>query len=170
MADESTNNWRAHFHTIEVDDPNPLAGDLFKRRFGHDIPDYPRHFVLMYDDLAGSDRRAVAYVHQMPHNEVYLGGGMCVDESAYRAFPKWLFAEVRREGGLATIVTRDSIALLGDSPAAFGHVGEPRAREADLRTGYVDTGRPHLMVFWRKELPAAEKARLIEMVDAFGAF
>lgn len=164
-------SWRDHLRTDEVADPRPLAGDLFRRRFGHEIPDYPRSFVLRYLENPGdADGRIVAYVHQMPFNEVYLGGGMVVDERVYRSFPKWLFAEVRREGGLATIVTRDSISQLGDSPAAFGHVGEPRARQADLRTGYVDTGRPHLMVFWRKPLPEAEKERLIALVEAHGPF
>jgi len=77
---------------------------------------------------------------------------------------------VRDEGGLATIVTRESFTMLGDSPAAFGHVGEPRARQADLRTGFVDTDVEHLMVFWRRELPADEKQRLIAKVAALGAF
>jgi hypothetical protein len=164
-------SWRELLVTEELSDPRPLAGELFRRRFGHEMPQYPRHFGLFYvprgDD---GERRLVAYIHQMPFGEVHLGGGMCVDERAYRSFPKALFAEVRREGGLATIVTRDSIAMLGDSLAAFGHVGEPRARQADLRSGLVDTGRPHLMVFWRRPLSDADKERLIAMVDSRGPF
>lgn len=135
------------------------------------MPEYPRHFVLVHlpnPDEAASE--VVAYIHQMPYQEVHLGGGMCVDERVYRRLPKWLFQEVRREGGLATIVTRDSIAMLGDSLAAFGHVGEPRARQADLRSGLVDTGRPHLMVFWRKPLAESEKDRLITIAEKYGPF
>jgi hypothetical protein len=163
--------WRAWLRTEEVADARADAGELFRRSFGHEIPDYPRHFVLLYEPQDRPPaRRVVAYVHQMPYREVYLGGGMCVDERAYRAFPRWLFARVREEGGLATIVTRDSLAMLGDAPAAFGHVGEPRARQADLRTGYVDTGRPHLMVFWRRPLSDAEKARLIGVAESHGPF
>jgi hypothetical protein len=112
----------------------------------------------------------VAYVHQTPHEEFFLTGGMCVDASAYRRMPKWLFEQARDEGGLATIVTRDSMEMLGDSPAAFGHVGEPRARAADLRTGFVDTDHEHLMVLWRRELPEAERRRLIERAAAIGPF
>ena len=167
---EGGGDWRDHLRVREVDDARGAAGDLFRRAFGVDVPDYPRHFVLDYRDSAGGEPRVVAYVHFMPYKEVYLGGGMCADERAYRAFPKWLFAEVRREGGLATIVTREAIGLLGDSPAAFGHVGEPRARQADLRTGFVDTGLPHLMVYWRKPLDEAEKRRLIELAHAHGPF
>lgn len=162
-------SWRDFLETIEVDDATALAGDLFRRRFGHPIPDYPRHFVLRCLD-GGAAPRVVAYVHQLALNEVYLCGGMCVDEGAYRLLPKPLFAAVKSEGGLATIVTRDSIAMLGDAPAVFGHVGEPRARQADLRTGFVDTDRPPLMVVWRAHLPAHEQRRLIDMVAAFGPF
>jgi hypothetical protein len=60
--------------------------------------------------------------------------------------------------------------MLGDSPAVFGHVNEPRARQADLRAGMVDTDREHLMVYWRRELPAMEKRRLVDLVAAHGPF
>ncbi len=163
--------WRDCFHTWEVNDARVLAGELFKRRFGHDIPDYAQHFVLVYSPPAGMGApEVVAYVHQTPYGDVHLGGGMCVEERAYRRMPRSLFAQVREQGGLATIVTRDSVAMLGESLASFGHVGEPRARAADLRTGYVDTGKPHLMVMWRKPLDEAQKARVIERVDAHGPF
>jgi len=163
--------WRDCLRTWEVNDARVLAGDLFKRCFGHGIPDYPRHFVLVYSPPAGTGELAVvAYVHQTPYGDVHLGGGMCVDERAYRRMPRPLFAQVREQGGLATIVTRDSVAMLGDSLASFGHVGESRARAADLRTGYVDTGLPHLMVMWRKPLDDAQKARIIDRVDAHGPF
>lgn len=162
--------WRDCFHTWEVNDARVLAGDLFMRCFGHEIPDYPRHFVLVYSSPTGGAPGVVAYVHQAPYGEVHLCGGMCVDERAYRRMPKWLFEEVRREGGLATIVTRDSMGMLGDSLASFGHVGEPRARAADLRTGFVDTGRTHLMAMWLKPLSEQDKTRLINHVEAHGPF
>jgi hypothetical protein len=165
--------WRDHLATWEVNDAAALAGGLFRRRFGHAIPDYPRHFVLVYSPPSGSKDttpRVVAYVHQLPHEELYLCGGMCVDEGAYRRMPKRLYQQVRAEGGLATIVTRDSMGMLGESPASFGHVGEPRARAADLRTGFVDTGREHLMVYWRRDLAPAERERCIERVAALGPF
>jgi peptidoglycan/xylan/chitin deacetylase (PgdA/CDA1 family) len=172
-AEGADGDWRDCLRTGEVNDARHVAGELFQRSFGHPIPGYPRHFVLVYSPPPGEqDGRpeVVAYVHQRPFEDAYLGGGMCVDERAYRRFPRWLFAEVRREGGLATIVTRGSVSMLGDSPVSFGYVGEPRARQADLRTGYVDTGRPHLMALWRREIPESEKARLIARVDALGPF
>jgi hypothetical protein len=113
----------------------------------------------------------VAYVHQTRQEDFALCGGMCVDERAYRRFPRWLFEAVREQGGLATIVTRDSVEMLGEEcVAVFGHVGEPRARAADLRTGFVDTDREHLMVIWRRDLSEDEKKRLLDRVEALGPF
>jgi hypothetical protein len=38
---------------VEVADAEPLAGDLFRRHFGCDPPNYPRHFVATYVPDAG---------------------------------------------------------------------------------------------------------------------
>lgn len=174
MSTACFEGWRNCLRTWEVNDARVVAGELFRRRFGHDIPDYPRHFVLVYSPPPGADDTTpsvVAYVHQSPHQDFYLCGGMCVDERAYRRFPRELFREVREQGGLATIVTRDSMGMLGDAPASFGHVGEPRARAADLRTGFVDTEHQHLMVMWlKRDLPESERRRLIAMAHAVGPF
>jgi hypothetical protein len=162
---------RRHFRVEEVADARPIVGDLFRRSFGHDMPSYPRHFVMWYlPDADEARKQAVAYIHQLAFHEVYLAGGMCVDSRAYRALPRELFAEVRDAGGLATMVTTESYDLLGEAPAVFGHVGEPRARQADYRSGAVDTGEEHIMVFWRKPLSPEEKQRLIAMVEAKGRF
>ena len=165
-------NWRERLRTWEVDDAKVVAGELFRRSFGHEVPDFPRHFVLVLSPEPGSGEppSVVAYVHQTHRGEYALCGGMCVDERAYRRMPKWLFAQVHEQGGLATIVTRDSVEMLGDCSAIFGHVGEPRARAADLRTGFVDTGREHLMVIWRRDLSDAGKRRLIDEAVAIGPF
>jgi hypothetical protein len=174
VSDSPFHGWRNCLRTWEVHDARVVAGELFMKSFGHPIPDYPRHFVLVYSPPPGAGDttpRVVAYVHQSPYEEVYLCGGMCVDERAYRRLPKELFAQVREQGGLATIVTRDSMAMLGDAPASFGHVGEPRARAADLRTGFVDTGHEHLMVMWLKpDLPERERQRLVALAHAHGPF
>ena len=172
-ADEdSPRDWRARLRTWEVNDARVVAGDLFRRCFGHEVPGFPRHFVLVHSPRPGTGDppEVVAYVHQTAKDDFYLCGGMCVDERAYRRFPKWLFEAVREQGGLATIVTRDSVELLGECAAVFGHVGEPRARAADLRTGFVDTGREHLMAIWRKPLDSAGKECLVERVASLGPF
>jgi hypothetical protein len=48
---------------------------------------------------------------------------------------------VKAEGGLATLVTKGSISMLGESPASFGHVGEPRARADRPEDGVRGYGR-----------------------------
>jgi hypothetical protein len=155
-----------------VHDSSRVAGDLFKRCFHHEIPDYPRHFVLVYSPPPGADAEpeVVAYVHQSPFGDVHLCGGLCVNERAYRKLPKWLFEDVRREGGLATIIMRDSMAMLGASKASFAHVGEPRSRASCLRAGFADTGRPHLMALWLGDAMPSERANLIARVEAHGPF
>ena len=170
---DSPGSWRDRLRTWEVNDARAVAGDLFRRAFGHEVPDYPRHFVLVHSPEAGSSEppSVVAYVHQTVAEGYALCGGMCVDERAYRRFPRWLFEAVRDEGGLATLVTRDSVQMLGeDCVAVFGHVGEPRARAADLRTGFVDTDREHLMVIWRKPLDESARRQLVDRVAALGPF
>ena len=42
------------FITItEVDDADFLVGALFKRKFNHPEPDFPRHIVALYRDAEG---------------------------------------------------------------------------------------------------------------------
>jgi hypothetical protein len=163
-------DWRDRLRTIEVDDARALASELFERRFALSIPVFPRHFVLLYSAGGDTSQQVVAYVHQTRFDEVYLTGGLCVDERAYRSFPKWLFARVREEGGLATLLMKDSFAMLADGHAVFGHVGDLRSRQATLRAGYADTEDAHVMVRWRNALSDAEKQRLVARVVGYGPF
>ncbi|MBC8023075.1 MAG: hypothetical protein H7Y14_08145, partial [Burkholderiales bacterium] len=89
---------------------------------------------------------------------------------AYRSFPEWLFAQVRDEGGLATMLAVASLAMLGDGAAVFGYVGDLRSRQASLRAGFTDTDDDHLMVHWRAPFGEEEKNRLIGLAAAYGRF
>ncbi len=110
--------------TVETSDAR-LAAPLFRKNFGHPVPPMPRHYVMFYRPPAaaqGSDSAqplVVGYTHQLAFENVYLAGGMCVDRRR-NGFPRWLFDEVEREGGLATIIMKESFATLGDCPAVFG--------------------------------------------------
>jgi hypothetical protein len=161
--------WRALFRTEELESTPASVDELFLRSFGHGIPRYPRHFVLWYEN-GGASPLPAAYIHQLPFHDVHLAGGMCVDASVYRRLDRDVFRAVRDAGGLATLIMTDTYAMLGDSPAVFGHVNEPRARQADYRAGMVDTDREHLMVYWRRDVSDAEKRRLIDLVASHGAF
>jgi hypothetical protein len=152
----------------EVDDAAPLAGELFLRKFRHPIPDYPRHFVAFHV-AADGQRSVVAYVHYLPHDNVYLCGGMCVDASLYRRLPAKELSQLRAAGSLAEYLLRKSFDMLGPCAAIFGSVGDATARNVDLRAGFIDTGEPHLMVVWR-DAAEADKPALVARVKALGNF
>jgi hypothetical protein len=157
------------FITIEeVDDAAPLAGALFQRKFGHPIPDYPRHFVAFHH-APGQPRSVVGYVHYLAHDDVYLCGGMCVDNLAYRRMNTAEMSALREAGSLAEFLLRQSFDMLGPCAAIFGSVGDATARNVDLRAGFIDTGEPHLMVVWRDAAPE-NRAALVAKVKALGGF
>jgi hypothetical protein len=57
-----------------------------------------------------------------------------------------------------------------DTRAIFAYMGDRISIRVNTRVGFVDTGRPHLYVYWRGELSAQERESLIDRVAAFGAF
>ena len=148
-----------------------MAGELFRRRFNRAIPDSPRHFIMRY--AAGADASnapVIAYFHEVWKGGAHLVGGLCVDERAYRVFPKWLRDQVHDEGGLATIMTNGTVALLEGNAPVFGHIGDLRSRQAALRAGFVDTDDPHLMARWRAPSSEQERQRLVAEVAVLGPF
>ena len=144
------------------------VGELFKRLFGDDLPDFPRHFVLRY--VAGGAAVPLAYAHFTPWEGCYLGGGMAFDERAYRQITAVHRARIREAGGVTEFLLRRIRAMLGDAIALFGHVGEPRAERVDLRAGYERTAYPHLIVCWQRDLPAKERDALLARAAAVGPF
>jgi len=157
------------FITIEeVDDAAPLAGALFQRKFGHPIPDYPRHFVAFHHS-PDRPRSVVGYLHYLPHEDVYLCGGMCVDNSAYRRMTTAELSALREAGSLAEFLLRQTFEMVGPCAAIFGSVGDATARNVDLRAGFIDTDEPHLMVVWR-DAAVEDQPALVAKVKALGAF
>lgn len=158
--------------TVELAEGGPAAA-LFWRCFRQRIPEYPRHYVVTWEPSPKREdeaSRVVAYLHQAPYEGVYLSGGLCVDERIYRCVNSEDFQALRRAGGLAAMILRDSMHSLS-AAAAFAYVGEPRSRKACLRAGYeACAGSPHLMVAWMREVPADERNRLIEIVKGHGPF
>src|SRR6266576_610292 len=57
----------------EVSDAEFFIGDLFRRRFHGDPPNYPRHFVAFYQSVR-SRLAAVGFVHYLKHEDSYLCG------------------------------------------------------------------------------------------------
>lgn len=155
-------------HVLEVEDAVALAGELFFKKFGHPVPNYPRHFVAIYAPHAG-ERATIGYVHCLPFENTFLCGGMCTDVTVYKKMPRAHRDDIRARGSLAEYLLTTTFTMLGDYAAIFGSVGDATARNVDLRAGFIDTGELHLMVVWGKATET-EKPALIRKVWALGAF
>jgi hypothetical protein len=154
----------------EVDSATELAGSLFAARYGHAIPQFPRHFVAFHR-AADATLEVVAYLHYTAWEEhSWLCGGLCVDPAAYEHADAGEAEAWKRAGGIGEILLRDTLARLTDRPAIFGRCGDPKQWQHDLNVGFVPAGPPHLLVIWNKPLPAAEQQRLILRAEALGLF
>ena len=154
---------------IEVNDAAPFAADLFKQSFGDTIPNFPKHFVLLLSDQGKT--LTLGYVHFTHKNRIYLGGGMCVNTRVLRQVPKNIRKKISDRGGVAFVMLSESVKLLADCDAVFGHVGHQGAYKIDLAVGFEQTEHPHLIVFWQnKNLNQNEKTALIGAAHQEGAF
>jgi len=153
----------------EIADAEFFVGDLFRRRFGTDPPDFPNHYVAFYRH--GRTRYLpVGYVHFTPFEDMYLGGGMVIDERLYRRMPAAHRKLVKDAGGIAETMLRETLARLSHAPAVWGYVGDKQAEEVDLRAGFRHTGHQYVVVVWNRELSVEEKAARLQRVIALGAF
>jgi len=153
----------------EVADAEFFIGDLFRRRFHCDPPNYPRSFVAFYQPVRGS-LEAVGFVHYLAHEDTYLCGGLVIDERRYRQMPAEHRMAIKAAGGISEKLLRATFARLKDAPAIWGYVGDALAEKVDLRAGFRHTNHPHIMVCWNRELPEEEKERRLAKVVALGPF
>lgn len=144
-------------------------GDLFRRRFRSDPPDFPHHYVAVYRGHPGAFH-AVGYVHYTRHEDNYLCGGMVIDDRGYRRMPAQHRALIRASGGIAELMLRETFARLPPSAAIWGYVGDKQARVVDLRAGFVPTSHPCIMVVWRQDFTESEKAARLAKIVALGLF
>lgn len=154
---------------LEVEDPKPLAGSLFQKSFSAEIPDFPKHFVLVASKDQSS-RLTLGYVHFIEHKNIYLGGGMCVDTQALRNVPKHLRKKLNEHGGVAYYMLSNAVKKLHDCDAIFGYVGHHGAYKIDLAVGFEQTKHQHLIVFWKKQLDQVEQQNIIQTAYEFGPF
>jgi hypothetical protein len=153
----------------EVADAEFFIGDLFRRRFGSDPPNYPRSFVAFYQPVR-SRLEAVGFVHYLAHEDSYLCGGLVIDERRYRQMPADHRKVIRAAGGIAEKMLRVTFARLADAPAIWGYVGDKLSEKVNLRVGFRHTEDRYILVCWNKDLPAEEKAQRLVSVAALGPF
>jgi len=153
----------------EVADAEFFIGDLFRRRFRTDPPNYPRNFVAFYQPIR-SHLEAVGFVHYLAFEDSYLCGGLVIDERRYRQMPREHRKVIKAAGGIAEKMLRVTFARLADAPAIWGYVGDALAEKVDLRAGFRHTAHQHIMVCWNKDLSAEEKEQRLAKVVALGPF
>ncbi|MHB8493915.1 MAG: hypothetical protein ACYC9Z_05870 [Casimicrobiaceae bacterium] len=156
------------FSIVEVPDAEPMAGELFRRSFNDYPPDVPHHYVARVS-LDG-EQRTIGYVHMRPLEDMFLCGGMCMDDRVFRHLPHERRAALKAVGGVAEQLLRHAFADLAHARAIFGYVGDKRAERVDLRAGFEHTGVEHLIVYWPRWLPELEKTALVERVARAGPF
>ena len=149
-----------------VPDAAPVIGELFRRHFRADPPDFPIHYVSFY---RASDA-PIGYVHYTPFDDGYLCGGLVIDSRLYREIPEAHRNAIREAGGVAEHLMATTFPRLPNATAIWGYVGDVKAERVDLRVGFRHTEHPYVMVCWMRELAPDEKARRLERVIALGPF
>ena len=148
----------------ELDDAAAIAGPLFRRKFGQEIPDFPRHFVAM---IGGA---CAGYVHYTAWQGDYLCGGLCIDDRAYRTLSADQRDWLRERGGIAEIMMRHAHAALIDGATIWGYIGDKQAEAVDRRVGFEKVAEPYLFAIWRKPISEEGKRRRISEAVKLGGF
>jgi hypothetical protein len=154
----------------EVDRADVFVGDLFQRKFGHPLPEFPHHVVAFY-------RKACdcvvpfSYVHVLPFGDISLIGGASTDGRAFEAMREDEREEIRAQGGIYLHALRYAFAKFGDRcDAFFGYCGDSRAYEVDVAAGFEPTEHEKLIAVWHKPLDAVRRRCLVAMAHAIGPF
>jgi hypothetical protein len=148
----------------ELADAKALAGPLFRRKFGQEIPDFPRHFVALIGDACAG------YVHYTAWQGDYLCGGLCIDDRVYRTLSTTDREWLRERGGIAEIMMRAAHEALTDGATIWGYIGDKQAEAVDRRVGFEKVAEPYLFAIWRKPISEAGKLRRIAEAVKLGAF
>ena len=148
----------------ELADATTVASALFRRKFGQEIPTFPRHFVAMIGNVCAG------YVHYTAWQGDYLCGGLCIDDRAYRTLLPEQRIWLRERGGIAEIMMRHAHAALTDGATIWGYIGDKQAEAVDRRVGFEKVAEPYLFAIWRKPISDEGKRRRIAEAVKLGAF
>jgi len=154
----------------EIDDPQPMVGELFQRKFGHPIPDW-KHDVVAFVRCADGLLAPMSYAKFMPFGSVMLVGGCCTDGRAFAHLDDAQKSALAASGGAMAQLLRYGFEHFADScDAYFGYCGDARAWEVDLSAGFEPTGHDKLLVHWHKPVNEQLKCGLVAMAQALGPF
>jgi hypothetical protein len=155
----------------EFDDPKPVVGELFERKFGHPIPDW-KHDVVAFARRSGDSVLVpMSYAKFMPFGSVMLVGGCCTDGRAFSHLDETQRTQLTASGGAMVQLLRYGFAHFAQHcDAYFGYCGDARAWEVDLMAGFEPTGHEKLLVRWHKPLNEQLRRGLVSMAQALGPF
>ena len=154
---------------IETVEAEQYIGELFRRKLGGDPPDYPRHFVALYSSDSAA-WQAVGYVNFWQRNSAFMGGGLVIEDRAYRTMPKSHRELIKAHGGIAQILLGGSLKMLPDNDVVWGYVADTQAERVDIRVGFEHTHIEKIIAYWTKPHLAKEKHRLTEEIATVGPF
>lgn len=134
---------------VEVAEAEYLFGDLFRRSFGCEIANFPRHYVAFQHEDAQSFR-ALGYIHKTERDGYSLLGGLCVDPSVMR-------------GGIGTALMRKAIDDTDPdkTKAIFAYTKHPVSLAVSLKVGLEETDHEGLIVRWVGDPRLNERAALM---------
>lgn len=159
----------SYLRVLEVQDAAPYAGALFQRKFGQPVPDFPRHFVLVFRP-PGEEIRTLGYVHHMAFESGYLAGGLVADGNEFRKLKRPTQDALMRRGGMAQWVMSESCQRLQPCDAVYAYIGDDKSRDVNVRIGYSLVHAPYLYVFPSKGVTEKRLAALTAKVVALGPF
>lgn len=160
------------FFIVETDQAERLVGDLFRRRFNTDsFPDQPRHFVGIVK-MPDNSLLTLGYVHYIMWEGGALCGGLVIDERHYRKVPLHIRKTIKRAGGVAEFLLRESFECLPDDIIAiWGRVGDKQSEKVCLRVGFEHTDADYIMSIWRSEgLSEPDRRMWVARTVALGPF
>lgn len=157
------------FIVIEAKDAEPFVGDLFRRVFAANPPDFPRHFVCLLVEGDGRFRTA-GYAHFSRFESVWLGGGLVVDKSIYASVSKEELKGVGPNGSIGEFTVADAIRQLGDEDPVLAYIGDPRSITVNLNAGYVETHVPKIYAVWKRRFPPEIERAICERVGRLAPF
>ncbi len=155
----------------EIDDPRPLVGELFERKFGHPIPDWKHDVVALVRTQQSGLLVPMSYAKFAPFASVMLVGGCCTDGRAYAHLSDAQKEALGAAGGAMAQLLRYGFERFADQcDAYFGYCGDARAWEVDLSAGFEPTEHDKLLVHWHKPLNDQMRRSLVAMAHAIGPF
>lgn len=154
----------------EVERGDRFVQPLFARKLGATPPEFGHHLVAFYA-RGGGQYAPAAYLHLWKQATVgYVGGG-CTDGNVIRSMSAEERAQVGAAGGLLLQMLQFCFAKFEpELEAFFGHCGDARAKEVDLRAGFRETRVPFLLVRPNRALTAERAEELLRQAQAVGAF